>query len=114
MKVLIGGSRDWTDQAMIRKWIEGLPPMSTVIHGDYRGADRIAGAIAFELGHHEVKVPANWPYYDKPAGPLRNTAMLDLGPDQVWIFHPNIEKAKGSRDLREQARARGIRVTVIA
>lgn len=39
MRYLVTGSRDWTDWAAVRKFVEALRPGDEVAHGDARGAD---------------------------------------------------------------------------
>lgn len=86
MKLLVCGSRDWTDRETIRAWLRKFPKGSTVIHGDcgdtdasgraFRGADKIAGEEADGLGFTVRAYPADWSI-GPSAGPLRNQRMLD-------------------------------------
>lgn len=79
--VLICGSRDWSDEGPIRAFIQVLEPESLVVHGNARGADRIAEWIAVQEGHHVAAVPALWDRYGRSAaGPRRNRAMTLLAP----------------------------------
>ena len=113
MIVLVCGSRDWTDEGLIAQWLGELPPNTTVLHGDCRGADRIAAKVAKRLGLKVRAFPADWERHGKAAGPLRNRAMLDEGPALVLAFHEDLERSKGTRDCVEEARRRGITVEVI-
>ena len=111
MRVLVCGSRDWTDQEAIVNRIALLPSDAVVVHGGARGADRIAGAAAEILGH-EVKVfRADWNKYGKAAGILRNLQMLDTRPDRVIAFWDGV--SPGTQHTIEEARRRGIKVEVI-
>lgn len=78
MILLVCGSRTWTDrERMWWKMVEGLrdePP--TLIHGDARGADKLAGEIGEETGMTVLSRPANWDKYGKAAGRIRNLEML--------------------------------------
>lgn len=107
MKVLVCGDRDWKDINLIMEAVENLGEV-VIIHGNARGADRLAGAVARTLGLPEVIVPAQWPYYGKSAGPIRNRWMLDLEPDLVVAFHDCIEESKGTKDCVNEAKRRGI------
>lgn len=46
MKILICGSRKWSDKNPIKLVIDTLEPGDTVIHGAAPGADSIAGKLA--------------------------------------------------------------------
>ena len=60
MKVLITGSRDWTDVETIVEELSKFPPGTIVVHGACRGADNVADAIAEALGLDVRKYPAAW------------------------------------------------------
>lgn len=81
--ILVFGSRDWTDERVIRAWLSRLPAGSRIVHGAARGADSIAGDVARELGLEAKAYPVDealdgpWP----AAGIRRNQRMLDSEPD---------------------------------
>jgi hypothetical protein len=113
MLVLICGDRNWTDAEMIREAIFGgmvKYGLFTVVHGDCRGADRIAGEEARKAGLHVVSMPARWAVYGSAAGPIRNRAMLELKPNRVWAFHDDIDASKGTRDMARAAGEAGVPV----
>jgi hypothetical protein len=112
MKVLVCGSREWEDGRLVLQRLSGLHPGTTVIHGDCRGADRIAARAAKMLNFEVIAVPADWSI-GKSAGPIRNRKMLDMKPELVIAFHDDIENSKGTRDCVGEARRRGIPVEVI-
>ncbi len=90
---IISGSRNWTDVAIIRAIIDGLPAGTQIITGGQRGADTIAHNAAMKryrtVGDipEPRSMPAEWDKYlnpdgtvkgkGNPAGPIRNRAMLD-------------------------------------
>ena len=116
MRVLICGSRDWTDIELIRSWIAKLQDWgySTVIEGEARGADSIARNEANKAGMIVMKFPANWDKYGKSAGPIRNTQMLVEGkPDLVVAFHNNIQISKGTKNMIKQAEAARVKVILV-
>lgn len=90
MKVLVTGGRNYTDEGTVFKALtrfHAIHGITHVIHGDCpTGTDRIAGLWARNNGVQPVECPALWDFYDKSAGPIRNQAMLDLGPDAVIWF----------------------------
>lgn len=107
-RVLICGSRDWTDGDAIRErlvfWRECGG--ATVVHGAARGADQLAGRIAGSLGYSVEEFPADWRGKGKRAGILRNLAMLDTEPDLVLAFQRN--GSTGTQHAIDEARKRGI------
>lgn len=127
MKVLVTGSRSWTDPEPIRARLAQLPPGSFVMHGDAAGVDRIAATIARELGHEVKSFPADWRVkadtppgairkrrdgapFDARAGHLRNLRMLDQQPDVVLAFWDG--RSPGTWHCIEAAIERGIPVEV--
>jgi len=113
MRVLFTGDRYWTNRDSIRKRISLLPSDTEVIVGDANGVDFIAWDEAVCQGY-KVNGPhvADWDKHGRAAGPIRNRTMLDLKPDLVIAFHPDIEKSKGTRDCVNEAKRRGIPVEV--
>lgn len=112
--LLVCGSRTWHDWDCIDHVLDSYPRDTVIVHGDApRGADHIAAAIATRLGFSDVRAhPADWGKYGKGAGPIRNTEMLDQEhPDTVIAFRVN-GISRGTDDMIQQARSRGIFVTV--
>ena len=110
--VVIAGSRDWTDGAMIFDVLRTREEVDTVWDGECRGADEFGYLSARLLRRDSARWPANWDRYGRSAGPVRNGQMVKARPDEIWIFHHEIGNSKGSRDLAEQAIADGIPVTL--
>lgn len=108
-RILICGSRDWTDAGMIREFILTLPTDSLIIHGDCRGADRIAGKEALERGMPVAAMPAPWQAFDNSAGPIRNGWLIEyLTPTEAHGFHDWIDSSRGTKDMRARCDRRGI------
>lgn len=64
-----------------------MGPITTIISGACRGADRLAVMWAKSVGVPVEEYPANWGRYGKAAGPIRNLQMLKDGkPDLVVAF----------------------------
>jgi YspA, cpYpsA-related SLOG family len=88
-RILITGSRDWTDAETIRAAIRQAAlrqPDAIVVHGAARGADLLASAAARALGLREERHPAQWQKLGKVAGPVRNQEMVRLGADVCLAF----------------------------
>jgi hypothetical protein len=122
LRVLICGDRNWNDPGVIQAVLNGLlwereeGGILTVIEGEARGADRMAGEWAeFEPEWSDnivlLKFPAQWDKHHKAAGPIRNQQMLVEGkPDVVYAFHDDLENSKGTADMVRRARKAGIPV----
>lgn len=109
MRVLVCGDRNWTDAAAIENRIAKLPSDSVIIEGGSPGADAIVGEIAERLGLGHVTYRAKWDVYGPAAGPMRNQQMLDEGqPDLVIAFQARAPETKGTQDMVERARKRGL------
>jgi hypothetical protein len=107
MRILVSGSREFNDVEYIEKCIANENPI-LIIHGNCpRGADRIADNYARKKGLPCIKMDANWDYYNKAAGPIRNRWMLDFcNPDLVIAFP--IKESKGTRDMITAANKKGV------
>jgi hypothetical protein len=111
MKVLITGSRDWTDRQAISSILRMYDAETIVAHGGARGADKIAGDIAECLGFKVEVFEADWAKYGRSAGPKRNQKMLeDFWPDVVHAFP--LAQSRGTLDMIAKARKAGIPVHV--
>jgi hypothetical protein len=114
VKVLVCGGRDYDNRSAVysalRRLHEGhlliASTASSVIHGDARGADSMAGRWARDNGVQEISCPANWEYWGNRAGPMRNAAMLMLRPDIVLAF----PGGRGTADMVRRAKDAGIEV----
>jgi hypothetical protein len=123
VRVLVCGSRDWSDKAAIWRSLSALPgehepvvivhgAASRKVRGVEQSADMLAAAVARELGFSVDPFPANWSHYGKAAGFIRNLAMLDTQPDRVFAFQRN--GSRGTQHTIDEARKRGIPVDVIS
>jgi hypothetical protein len=98
MIVIMCGDRNWNNFKIIERVFSSFP-ITKVIHGDCRGADKISGYIAHCRGIEVIPVPAKWELFGKGAGPRRNREMLTYNPELVIAFHDNIENSKGTKDM---------------
>jgi len=115
MKILICGSRFYKNYIKIYYYIKSLQEKCDdliIIEGGARGADRLARNACITLGIEYKEYQANWDKYGKAAGPIRNKKMLDDNPDidLVVSFHEDINSSKGTKDMLNKARKKGIRV----
>ena len=136
MRVLVCGSRTWTDYESIANRLKQLAEECeardrivvaadelisfVVIVGGAKGVDTLAEEWAernfvYFDGHPLldcVRFPADWAKYGKAAGPIRNRQMLTEGrPDLVLAFWDG--KSRGTANMIELARTAGVPVEII-
>ncbi len=112
MKVLVCGGRDFANVVLLEETLNALHAVlgfTVLIHGDARGADRMAGRWAHKHGIQEVICRANWDFHGNKAGPLRNRAMLKLDPSIVVAF----PGGTGTNDMIAAARMAGVRTHLV-
>jgi hypothetical protein len=86
----------------------------TLIHGAAQGADTLAYEWALNTDCSVVGFPADWATHGKSAGPIRNKAMLDFGPDLVVAFVDKpLHESRGTNNMVTIARQAGVRTFVI-
>lgn len=111
MRLLICGSRHWTDYKMIYEHLKEAKGIEVVIQGGARGADRLAKMAAKKLKISVMTFEAEWKKHGKAAGPIRNQKMLDEGkPSEVWAYP--LPDSKGTWDMVERAKKAGISTQV--
>lgn len=107
-RVLVTGSRTWTDAAAITGVLTDLHEVHgdrlVVVHGACRtGADRIADGWARRHGVATETHPADWAA-GPGAGPARNAAMVATSPDVCLAFiRDGSPGATGCADAAERA-----------
>lgn len=73
------------------------------MHGNARGADKLAEKVALRLGLPKMKIwrfHADWDLYGAAAGPIRNRCMFKWGePTQALAFHNNFAQSSGTKDM---------------
>lgn len=112
MRVIVCGSRTWTDRDVIWDRLDKLPRPVTIVHGMCRGADMLASAWATNFRVEQEGHCANWLTYGKGAGHIRNSEMAARGADLCIAFRmPG--KSNGTDDMVKKARAAGIPVEVV-
>jgi hypothetical protein len=114
-RVLVTGSRYWTDQGAIHRALftvehialSAKPPGGpfTLVQGGARGADSIAASWAHSrVGWAVEEFRADWDRHGRKAGPIRNREMIKSGVDICLAFlHERSRGAKGCADMAEAA-----------
>jgi len=81
MKVIIAGSRDFTDYDLLREHLSAfrktLMESIEIVSGTARGTDRLGERYAMEERLFLKQFPADWAQYGKQAGYLRNVEMSE-------------------------------------
>lgn len=107
MKVLVTGSRDWDNEALVEKAFAEVGPVTKLVHGDARGLDKLSEAVArrmFNLTDKDIKAyPAEWHIHGLGAGSVRNQHMLNVehlpeDPIQVCLAFPH-PASRGTWDM---------------
>jgi len=123
-RVLITGSRDWADYALIEHKLQKLSEMleerpATLVSGACpTGADRMAEAAWSRLFGPWVATPqrllerhpADWRTNGKSAGFIRNKEMVDLGANLCMAFSRN--ESRGTAHTIQLAQAAGIKTLI--
>lgn len=115
MRVLVCGSRDWTDVATLRDCLDRLAAVvrvSIVIEGEARGADTMAREWALDHGIAVDRFPADWARLGKSAGIERNLRMLDDGEPDIVVAFP-LGKSHGTWHMVRTARKAGVPVLIM-
>lgn len=138
MRVLVCGSRDFTNVNVITTVLQGIYEMQsigwllthashlTIIDGAASGADNLAHQWAVTPGPHPAnqatdndtmmvfseRYPPNWDLYGKRAGYVRNQQMLNDGKPELVVafFNKPRAESKGTAMMCDIARNAGIEV----
>lgn len=112
MRVIVTGSRGWSDRGRISDRLALLPGAddTVVVHGAARGVDRIAGQEAEKLGLRVEAHPADWIAHKKAAGFVRNEQMAVAGADLCLAFWDS--KSTGTQDMIQRALRHDIPVEI--
>jgi len=103
MKLLVCGGRDYNNEKMLYAALDLLNP-AQIVHGDCRGADKMASTWAVENNipqYNYAVTPEDWDRYGKGAPVVRNQQMLDeQKPDMVLA----VQGGAGTQDMMRRAR----------
>lgn len=115
-RILVTGSRDWTDRQTITNaldeawWDLGNPDNAVLVNGECHlgGADKIAADIWRSWGYPVEGHPAERSPDGKLLGPERNARMVELGADICLAFP--LPSSRGTNNCIRLAREAGIPV----
>lgn len=110
MKIIVTGGRLFTNREFAWRCLDDLDyPVTCLVHGDARGADRLARDWAIARGIEHVAHPAPWHEYGPAAGPIRNAEMLrsHLADLSAVVVFPG---GTGTADMVRRAARAGVRL----
>lgn len=101
MRVIIAGSRDFTDYEMLKRCVEqaieeNKLDITEIVSGKARGADTLGEQYAKEKGIPVRGYPADWDKYGKSAGYIRNEQMGKYADFLIAFWHP---ASKGTTNM---------------
>ena len=111
MKVIIAGSRDITDMALVEHAIrESRFRISEVVCGMARGVDALGKEWAEDRNIPVMPFHADWSVHGKAAGYKRNSAMAEYADALIAVWDG---RSKGTRNMIYLARKHKLRVYVL-
>lgn len=109
--IIVCGGRTYSDAAKMHEVLSAIPGLTRIVHGDQKGADRLADAWARANGVTVTPVPADWLKYRRSAGPIRNRRMLrEFGRIDLVVAFPG---GAGTAHMVEAAKYAHVTVRVI-
>ena len=119
--VLVCGGRDFTNKRMMTDVLHGVmtdraiydrdSQRMVIVHGNARGADKMAGHFADHWDCPVFAIPAEWLRLGpQAAGPYRNAQMLNWLDIGLVVAFPG---GTGTADMVDRAKRAGITVTQV-
>ena len=100
MKVIVAGSRDFKDYALLKEFLDKLvifrSDFTEIVSGTASGADKLGERYAQENNLAIKRFPADWEKYGKVAGHIRNRQMAEYA-DACVVFWDG--QSKGSANM---------------
>lgn len=111
MRILVCGGRDFNNLGLFNEAMLNIVHEyglgHTIIEGNAKGADRIAGNFAENHGWGLEVYPADWDQYGSRAGYIRNAQMLREGKPDLVVAFPG---GRGTKMMIELAEKAGVKV----
>lgn len=102
MKVIIAGSRNFSDYSALKKKIDEFQQkhqITEIVSGGAEGADRLGEIYAEENGIPVEIFPADWSKNGKAAGPIRNRQMANYADALLAVWDGS---SKGTKNMIEE------------
>lgn len=111
MRVIIVGSRDFTNQGAVDAAIkESGFQITEVVCGGAAGVDWCGWMWADKNNIPKIMFKADWKRHGKAAGPIRNGQMADYAEALIAVHHA--KNSPGTKNMIDQANKKGLRVFV--
>lgn len=113
MKIIIAGSRHYTNRAQMEMTLDRLLPemgATEILTGGARGADTLAADYAKRKGYRLTTYPADWLGQGRGAGPRRNRLMAERADGLIAYWN---ERAGGTASMIKEARRRGLPTRIV-
>lgn len=113
MKVIIAGTRDFSDYNLLTKVCDFMLSKAKsveIISGGARGADSLGEKYAQDRGYACNRLPADWEKYGKAAGYKRNSEMANIA-DSLIAFWDG--KSRGTQHMINTAKKKGLQIKIV-
>lgn len=121
IRVIVAGTRDFNDFFSVEKILMGYFELHQlhradveIVSGGARGADKLGEKFANKYGCKLTKFPADWEYYGKSAGYIRNEQMAKYASESngvLFAFWNGV--SKGTKHMIELAGKYNLDVNII-
>lgn len=112
--LIVAGGRDFNEYHIayrgIHDTIMEINDDVTIVSGCAKGADTIGEVYALTHDLPLIRFMADWKAHPKAAGPIRNAKMAEVGTDLLAFWDG---ESKGTKDMINKARNKGLNVTII-
>jgi len=112
-KVIVAGSRNFNDYALLEKTLNNLLQHKTdvqIVSGLARGADSLGIVYAVSKNIPVAKFPANWEAHGTMAGYQRNIEMAEYADACVCFWNG---KSRGTKHMIRIARNLNLQIRII-
>lgn len=110
MRVIVAGSRDITDLAVVEQAIQKSGfHVTELVSGGAKGVDRLGETWAKERNIAVTVFKPDWKRYGRGAGPRRNAAMAEYADGLVAVWDG---RSRGTKSMIEQAEKRGLAIHI--
>lgn len=113
MKVIIAGGRNFSNYEKLYQICDKIlinRPVTEIVSGTARGADKLGERYGNDKGYNIKKFPADWNKYGKSAGYRRNEQMAVYA-DILIAFWDG--KSRGTKHMIDLANSYNLEVNVI-
>lgn len=111
MKVIVAGSRTFTDYELLKLTCDNIKTQITeIVSGGARGADKLGEQYAIERDYTIKQFPADWDRWGKSAGYKRNAEMAEYA-DALIAFWDG--SSKGTKHMIDLAKKNNLKIKVV-